>query len=422
MRTRKRAKDVSLDDDEPKEKKPKVDRPKEKCKACGKVRVLLAHLSRTPKCREQYPELETLKKQAKKARDHIYHKEHSEQVRAAKRQNYQKNRVKICLIRKAYGMKNRQALREKQKKRDHARKFSKTSDDRIKQFKRSIQGGLNYDCESCDRQFFRGSVRILSEKQATELKAKCGLSFLKTVLPNINFRIKFPLVVLCHNCYSKIKSKKCPSINVSNGFSLDDVPEELKLTDLEQQLIAKVLLFMKVLPMTKKSKVPKIIDRVINVPLHDEDISKTISSLPRSLDDAAVVDVMFKRKLDLKNPHNHEFIKRSTLIKALKKLKELKNPFYVDVIIDETSLNTEVDAEMSEVNNAEVSEEDSSDESEVHRGGFGTNTKTLTDADTCLVPIHLESDVVVAGDNTDAAKSIELAPGIYIGFATSYPI
>ena len=117
----------------------------------------------------------------------------------------------------------------------------------------------------------------------------------------------------------------------------------------------------------------------------------------------------------MKNPHNHEFIKRSTLIKALKKLKELKNPFYVDVIIDENSLNAEDDAEMCEVSNAEISDEDSSDESEVHRGGFGTNTRTLTDADTCLVPIHLESDVIVAGDNTDAAKSIELAPGIYIG-------
>ena len=85
-------------------------------------------------------------------------------------------------------------------------------------------------------------------------------------------------------------------------------------------------------------------------------------------------------------------------------------------------MNSEVNAEMcEEVINAEVSD-DSSDEIEVHRGGFGTNTKTLTDADTCLVPIHLESDVVVAGDNTDAAKSIELAPGIHIGFATSYPI
>ena len=36
-----------------------------------------------------------------------------------------------------------------------------------------------------------------------------------------------------------------PKINLSNGMWLDDVPKELQLTDLENQLIAKDLIFMK---------------------------------------------------------------------------------------------------------------------------------------------------------------------------------
>ena len=53
-------------------------------------------------------------------------------------------------------------------------------------------------------------------------------------------------LILCHNCLSYIKRNTIPSINEQNGLFLDDVPDELKLTDLEQQLIAKSLLFIKI--------------------------------------------------------------------------------------------------------------------------------------------------------------------------------
>ena len=174
---------------------------------------------------------------------------------------------------------------------------------------------------------------------------------------------------------------------------------------------------MKVLPMTKKKdefrmpKIPKILDRVINVPLHDEDISKTISSLPRSLEDAAIVEVQFKRKVDMKNTHMHNFINPSKLFKALKKLQELGNPFYANVKTDMKDWEQEDDTVSFIERNAEDDEEGDDEEETVDRGGFGTNAKTLTDADTCLVPENLESEVIVAGDNTEAAKSIKLAPG-----------
>ena len=48
---------------------------------------------------------------------------------------------------------------------------------------------------------------------------------------------------LCHNCHNWIKKGKVPCIHVSNGLALD---EEIDLTNLEQQLIARNLIFLKV--------------------------------------------------------------------------------------------------------------------------------------------------------------------------------
>ena len=274
----------------PEEPKAKVSKEKtEQCKACNQEKVLLRHLGKSAKCREHYPEFEEMKKKAHVNRMKTYKLNNKEKISASNQNYYQENSEKILLQQRTYRNKNRQAWLEKRRERYQRKKSSRTSEDRIRNFKNDIRLGLAFTCHSCARELFRHSVKILSEKQTSELK-KCEKSFLKTVLPEINFRLKDPLVVLCHNCHSKIKSKKIPNINISNGFALTDVPEELRqLKDLEQQLIAKVLLFMKVLPMTKKYKkykmiqIPKIIDRVINVPLHDEDVSKTISSLPSTM-------------------------------------------------------------------------------------------------------------------------------------------
>ena len=81
-------------------------------------------------------------------------------------------------------------------------------------------------------------------------------------------------------------------------FPEDPIPPELKLTDLEQQLIALVQIFMKI------KKLPKhmmnaIFDTVINVPMELEDIERTVESLPRAVEDAEIVAVKLKRKMEL---------------------------------------------------------------------------------------------------------------------------
>ena len=397
-------------------KSPKKTRQKEKCKVCKQDKVLLLHLAKAKKCREQYLDFEEMKKEKAKQYQKAYYKEYREVDAENQKERwklyYKANSARIKIHKRKYVLDNRQAYLERKRRHNQRKKILRTPEDRIRQFKLDIQGGLNYVCESCYRLFFKRSVKILTDMQTTELFEKCGKSFLKSILPMVDFKPKVPLIVLCHNCYSKIKANRVPNINVTNDLWLEDVPEELIVTDLEQQLFSKIILFMKVKPMPKHQNV-KIIDRVINVPLHDIDITKTLTILPRSPDSSYIIDVELKRKLDMKGKHVRKYMRATAPLNAVKKLIELGNPFYNDVKVDEYYLDNEMDTDQAESLQEGIVEQENTtfDDEEDERLGFGTNAKTLTNADTCLVPNHLESEVVVAGEKSDAASKIDIAPG-----------
>ena len=75
-------------------------------------------------------------------------------------------------------------------------------------------------------------------------------------------------------------------------------------------------------------------DRIINVPMTEEDVSKTVTSLPRTEDTSKIVAVKWKRKLDMVNSHMEEYIRPAKCIEAVKKLKAMGNPFYVNINVD----------------------------------------------------------------------------------------
>lgn len=147
-------------------------------------------------------------------------------------------------------------------------------------------------------------------------------------------------VILCHTCLRIIKNNKIPGINVANGLNLDYVPEELRLKDLEQQLIARSLLFLKIQKLPK-TRMKANVDNVINVPIECQDISHNISKLPRNPDDAQIVAVQLKRRLEYKNSHLQEFIRPDVLKEALKTLKRLGNEFYQDIEFNEDFMEDE---------------------------------------------------------------------------------
>ena len=93
-----------------------------------------------------------------------------------------------------------------------------------------------------------------------------------------------------------------PPMSVRNNLELDQLSENLILTELEGVLIAKLIPFQKIYQLPK-SRWTALKDRIINVPINDEDIVKTVNLLPRTPKEAELIGVSLKRKLEYKGKH-----------------------------------------------------------------------------------------------------------------------
>ena len=154
--------------------------------------------------------------------------------------------------------------------------------------------------------FHRGA-KFLNLKDIKTLFEKCKEELIKEATNNALDK-DTPEAVFCDTCYKTLKEKKkLPTLSRANGLALDEIPEELKLTDLEEQFIAKCLIFMKVVKLPT-SRIRALKYRIINVPMANEDISKTVTSFPRTEEKAGVIAVKLKRMMVMKNCHAEEFI------------------------------------------------------------------------------------------------------------------
>ena len=102
-------------------------------------------------------------------------------------------------------------------------------------------------------------------------------------------------------------------------------------------MIARNLIFMKIFKLPK-SRMAAVKDRIVNVPINEEDIRKTIKSLPRTPTEAGIIPVKLKRKENFKNTHIEEYISIPKIKAALKILKKLGHMYYQ--FIKETDLDS----------------------------------------------------------------------------------
>ena len=82
-------------------------------------------------------------------------------------------------------------------------------------------------------------------------------------------------------------------------------------------------------------------DKIISVPIGEDDVAKTISELPQHPDDARIVAVQLKRKLEMKNTHLQEYIRPAKCIKAVETLKDCGNPFYKNITLNRNFMDKE---------------------------------------------------------------------------------
>ena len=97
-------------------------------------------------------------------------------------------------------------------------------------------------------------------------------------------------------------------MSVNNGLYVhENTDPELQLTELEANLIAKNIVFMKIYQLPK-SRWTALKDKVINVPVNDDDVLNTITQLPRTPNEAGLIEVDFKRKIEYENSHKKQIV------------------------------------------------------------------------------------------------------------------
>ena len=69
-------------------------------------------------------------------------------------------------------------------------------------------------------------------------------------------------------------------------------------------------------------------DKLVNVPVCEEDIANTISLLPRTPGEAGIIPIKLKRKKEYKNTHKEEYVSVPKIKAALKTLKHLGHKYY----------------------------------------------------------------------------------------------
>jgi hypothetical protein len=238
------------------------------CNYCKKSFVnLFSHLSRSGDCRAWYgEEFDTMKKEReenvnakKRNRERNRYSQNPAKKRKESAKNYAEKKEVIRNSQKAYKSKNADHIKEdhrryntsnaaiiaeKQQVRRKKARDNRTQEDRFHYFCQGTIDGPNFVCFSCKRTLFKRGVKVITNNEIPKLFEKIGVDFLRTI--GLHSHDTTTDLILCHNCLSKIKKKKVPNIHFSNGLELDDIPDELKISDLEQQLIAKTLIFLKV--------------------------------------------------------------------------------------------------------------------------------------------------------------------------------
>ena len=243
---------------------------------------------------------------------------------------------------------------EAQKKYETKRKES--AEKRSKLFRDSVRYGRIYPCVSCHRLLYSTGVSEYDQKFRAEMDSKFP-EILEKAIGSMESVEKFVLrhedtsfkLFICGTCKSHISKDKIPPMShmnklglvmsQTNNLGLPDLVPELRLTELENAMIALNLVFQKIVRLPGGGRWPALKDRTVNIPVHEADVVKTLESLPRTPSLAGIIPVNLKRKKSYKNNHIVQYVSVPKILNALKLLKSLGNRFYVELPITETFEN-----------------------------------------------------------------------------------
>ena len=224
---------------------------------------------------------------------------------------------------------------ERRNKCDQKKKQSIGADERLNKFKQAIRFGPTYVCRCCERKLFEHQVTELDMESFKEIVEEnepglfmmCINSYSKS---NFSKPEQQPVITsfdldmknfLCKGCKLSMQRGKMPKMCSNNGLKVDILPEPaLRLSELENNLIALNIVFQK-FHLKPKSRWSGTHDRLVNIPIREQDVLSTINSLPRTPTEAGLIPVNLKRKLEYKTTHLQQLIDPRKIYKYLYYLK-----------------------------------------------------------------------------------------------------
>ena len=244
----------------------------------------------------------------------------------------------------------------KKQKEKYLNKQPSTMKERLQRFDHECQYGPIFVCVCCMRVLFKRGVRKITASYEEQLFASQMIDHLQTEHVNLmedsdannrlklqiwekqqKKRLKMSLKVhgahyLCCNCCKYLEKLEMPPCCAKNCLEYPDIPDCLQLSNLERQMICKDLVFIKIRRLPSYMRMEAMNDHIINVPIEDDDIIKTVTSLPRTQKNNGLITVGLKRDMALKKIEKLQMIHPERVYEALLHLKE-NHPSYKDINI-----------------------------------------------------------------------------------------
>ena len=308
----------------------------------------LRHITQAKKCKELYTEveIEEFRKLSRNRKKQMRVEGYGEELKR-QRKSYDADRNKNL-------KRQRLSYDSKKSKEKYINKQSSTMKERLQKFDHECQYGPIFVCVCCMRALFKRGVRKITASYEEQLFASQMIDNLQTenvvVLedPKANNnlkiwekqqgkRLKMSLQVhgahyLCYNCCKYLEKLEMPPCCAKNCLEYPDIPDCLQLSNLERQMICKDLVFIKIRRLPSYMRMEAMNDHVINVPIEDDDIIKTVTSLPRTQKNNGLITVGLKRDMALKKIEKLQMIHPERVYEALLHLKE-NHPSYKDINI-----------------------------------------------------------------------------------------
>ena len=205
----------------------------------------------------------------------------------------------------------------------------KTEEGRRKMFLKAVKYGPIFGCVSCHRLCYDNYVISLPDDFESDIE-DCHPGLFDRAIGSVKLvKSVKGRYHICLTCKKYIFKGKIPPMSHKNNLETFDTTnyEDFNLSELEQCLIARNLIFMKMHELPK-SRMKGIKDRLVNVPIHEKDIIDTMKALPRTPHEAGIISVKLKRKKQYKNHHWQEYISVPKVKEALRLLKSLGHKYY----------------------------------------------------------------------------------------------